>query len=48
LELEHKFMSAGEEAIELLAKYGLVDCLHGGGNWSETALAYRFPRDSKA
>ncbi len=48
LELEHKFMSAGEEAIELLAAYGLVDGLHGGANWSEAAPAYRFPSKSKA
>jgi hypothetical protein len=48
LELEHKFMSAGEEAIGLLADYGLVDRRHGGGNWSETAVAYRFPLGSKA
>ncbi len=32
--LDHKCMSAGEEAVELLAAYGLVDPSGRGGAWT--------------
>jgi len=33
--LRHSFMSAGEEAIELLVEYGLVSPEPGGGRWND-------------
>ena len=32
-ELEHLFMSAGEEACDVLAKAGVIELTHSGGTW---------------
>jgi len=34
-DLDHQGMSAGEDAISLLAKYGLVELTGRGGNWTK-------------
>lgn len=34
--LDHKFMSAGEGAIELLVEYGFVEPRPRGGIWTKT------------
>ena len=38
-ELDHLFMSAGENAISLLAKYGLVEPIPRGGRWTPAGRA---------
>lgn len=37
--LDHLFMSAGEEAVERLVEYGLVQPSPSGGRWTEEGLA---------
>ena len=37
--LDHLSMSAGEEAVELLAKYGLVEPSGRGGTWTPAGKA---------
>ncbi|WP_082448354.1 MULTISPECIES: hypothetical protein [unclassified Sphingomonas] len=37
--LDHEAMGAGEDAIALLAKYGLVSCSGRGGAWTEAGKA---------
>lgn len=38
-ELQHLFMSAGEQAVEVLARYGLVDLAPSGGVWTAAGRA---------
>lgn len=38
-ELDHKCMGAGEDAVELLVKYGLVEPSGRGGTWTEAGRA---------
>lgn len=37
--LDHLCMSAGEEAVELLAKHGLVEASGRGGTWTPAGKA---------
>lgn len=39
-ELDHLCMSAGERAVELLARYGLVTPGARGGTWTPTGKAF--------
>jgi hypothetical protein len=41
-ELDHQSMSAGEHAVELLVKYGLVTPLRRGGVWTDSGKAALF------
>ncbi len=38
--LDHKFMSAGEGAVEILAEYGLVEPEPTGGTWTDEGRAF--------
>ena len=38
-DLDHLFMSAGEEAIELLGGYGLIETTERGGRWTAKGQA---------
>lgn len=38
-DLDHSFMSAGEEAIKLLSSYGFVEIIPGGGRWTAEGQA---------
>jgi len=38
-ELDHQCMSAGEDAVEMLVKYGLVTPLRRGGVWTDAGKA---------
>lgn len=37
-ELDHLFMSAGEHAVEVLAKHGFVEIRPRGGCWTKAGL----------
>ena len=37
--LDHEAMGAGEDAIELLARYGLVEPSGRGGRWTDAGRA---------
>jgi hypothetical protein len=37
--LDHMCMNAGERAVELLFKYGLVDSMERGAGWTEAGRA---------
>ena len=37
--LDHMCMNAGERAVELLFKYGLVDSMERGARWTEAGRA---------
>ncbi|MFW2342155.1 hypothetical protein [Brevundimonas sp.] len=37
--LDHMCMSAGEQAVDALAAYGLVTINHRGGEWTEAGHA---------
>ena len=38
--LDHLFMSAGEDALEVLAAYGLVELDGPGGVWTPAGIAF--------
>jgi len=38
--LDHLCMHAGERAVDLLEKYGLIEPSGRGGTWTEAGLAY--------
>lgn len=38
--LDHMFMSAGEDAVDTLATYGLVAVEARGGTWTEAGKAF--------
>lgn len=38
-DLDHLFMSAGKEAIELLSSYGFVEMTNRGGRWTASGRA---------
>ena len=37
--LDHECLSAGEEAVELLARYGMIERAGRGGRWTEAGKA---------
>jgi hypothetical protein len=38
-DLDHLCMSAGEDAVELLVAYGLLEPSHRGGHWTKAGKA---------
>jgi len=38
--LDHMHMNAGEQALALLAEYGLVESADRGANWTEQGKAF--------
>jgi hypothetical protein len=37
--VDHECISAGEEAIQLLIKYGMIEALGRGGRWTQAGMA---------
>ena len=37
--VDHQCIGAGEEAVDILAKYGFIEPSGRGGRWTETAEA---------